>query len=141
MQTSRESLQSGLIRRWAEVLAFVGVWIVAGLLLDMSPYTYLLFGIPLTAGFQLFVRKRPIKDLWVRGGPSLSLRSVSLKLADIEQRIKVKEREAEARAKALERRIRVRERAADTRRKAYEEEMREVEGEEGGGGLIQQSSH
>ena len=41
----------------------------------------------------------------------------------------------------IEQRIRVRERAADTRRKAYEEEMREVEGEEGGGGLIQQSSH
>jgi hypothetical protein len=27
------------------------------------------------------VRKRPIKDLWVRGGPALSLRTVSLKLA------------------------------------------------------------
>jgi hypothetical protein len=53
----------------------------AGLLLDMSSHTYLVFGIPLTAGFQLFVRKRPIKDLWVRGGPPLSLRSVSLKLA------------------------------------------------------------
>src|ERR687898_1868236 len=53
----------------------------AGMLLDMSIYAYLLFGIPLTAGFQLFVRKRPIKDLWVRGGPGLSLKSVSLKLA------------------------------------------------------------
>src|SRR5215210_3275332 len=53
----------------------------AGLLLDMSLYTYLVFGIPLTAGFQLFVRKRPIKDLWVHGGPGLSLRSVSLKMA------------------------------------------------------------
>ncbi len=81
MRTSRESPQSGLIRRWVEVLAFVGVWFAAGLLLDMSTNTYLLFGIPLTAGFQLFVRKRPIKDLWVRGGPGLSLRSVSLKLA------------------------------------------------------------
>jgi hypothetical protein len=60
---------------------------------------------------------------------------------DIEQRIKAKEREAEARAKALERRIRVRERAADTRRKAYEAEMRDVEGEGGVRGLIQQSSH
>ncbi len=44
----------------------------------MNTNTYLLFGIPLTAGFQLFVHKRPIKDLWVRGGPGLSLRSVSL---------------------------------------------------------------
>ena len=47
----------------------------------MNTNTYLLFGIPLTAGFQLFVHKRPIKDLWVRGGPGLSLRTVSLKLA------------------------------------------------------------
>ncbi len=47
----------------------------------MSTNAYLLFGIPLTAGFQLFVRKQPIKDLWVRGGPGLSLRAVSLKLA------------------------------------------------------------
>jgi membrane protease YdiL (CAAX protease family) len=53
----------------------------AGLLLDMSAQAYLVFGIPLTAGFQLFVRKRPIKDLWVRGGPGLSLRTISLKLA------------------------------------------------------------
>ena len=81
MQTSRESSQSGLIRRWVEVLAFVGVWMAAGLLLDMSAQAYLLFGIPLTAGFQLFVRKKPIKDLWVRGGPGLSLRTISLKLA------------------------------------------------------------
>ena len=81
MQTSRESPRSGLIRRWVEALAFVGVWMAAGLLLDMSTYAYLLFGIPLTVGFQLFVRKRPIEDLWVRGGPGLSLRRVSLKLA------------------------------------------------------------
>lgn len=81
MQTSRELPQSGLIRRWVEVLTFVGIWFAAGLLLDMSTYAYLLLGIPLTAGFQLFVRKKPIKDLWVRGGPGLSLRRVSLKLA------------------------------------------------------------
>ncbi len=80
--TSREAApQSGLIRRWVEVLAFVGGWVAAGLLFDMSPQAYLVFGIPLTAGFQLFVRKRPIKELWVRGGPGLSLRTVSLKLA------------------------------------------------------------
>src|SRR5919199_4798754 len=81
MEASRRSSETGLIRRWVEVLAFVGVWIATGKLLDMSTNAYLLFGIPLTAGFQLFVRKRPIKDLWVRGGPGLSLRTVSLKLA------------------------------------------------------------
>ena len=32
----------------------------------MSTNAYLLFGIPLTVGFQLFVRKRPIKDPTMR---------------------------------------------------------------------------
>jgi membrane protease YdiL (CAAX protease family) len=77
----RRFLESGLIRRWVEALAFVGVWIAAGELLDMSTNTYLLFGIPLTGGFQLFVRKKPLTDLWVRGGPSFSLRTVNHKLA------------------------------------------------------------
>ncbi len=81
MEASRRSSETGLIRRWVEAFAFVGVWIAAGEALDMSTNAYLLFGIPLTAGFQLFVRKRPIEDLWVRGGPGLSLRTVSLKLA------------------------------------------------------------
>ena len=81
MQASRRSLESSLIRRWLEALTFVGVWIAVGELFDMSTNTYLLFGIPLTAGFQLFVRRRPITDLWVRSGPGLSLRTVSLKLA------------------------------------------------------------
>ena len=59
---------------------------------------------------------------------------------DVERRIKAREREAERRAKALERRIRAGERAADARRRAYENEMRQVNGEEGVGGLIEQSS-
>ena len=57
----------------------------------------------------------------------------------MESRIKAREREAERRAKALERRIRAGERKADTRRKGYENEMREVNGEEGVGGLLEQS--
>jgi membrane protease YdiL (CAAX protease family) len=51
------------------------------MLLNMSGNVYLLFGIPLTAAFQLLVRRKPIKDLWVRDGPGLSLRTVSLWLA------------------------------------------------------------
>ena len=74
-------MESGWIRRWLEVIAFVAVWVAAGELLDMSGNVYLLFGIPLTAAFQLFVRRKPIKDLWVRDGPGLSLRTVSLWLA------------------------------------------------------------
>ena len=52
--------------RWIEALAFAGLWIATGEVLDMSTNAYLLFGIPLTAGFQLFVRKRPIKDPTMR---------------------------------------------------------------------------
>ena len=58
----------------------------------------------------------------------------------MESRIKAREREAERRAKALERRIRAGERKADARRRAYENEMRDANGEEGVGGLIDQSS-
>ena len=59
---------------------------------------------------------------------------------DVERRIKAREREAERRARALERRIRAGEREADARRRAYENEMRDANGEEGVGGLIDQSS-
>jgi hypothetical protein len=69
------------MRRSVEAVTFVAVWILAGELFDMSPNVYLLFGIPLTAGFQLLVRRKPIKELWVRGGHELTLRTVSLKLA------------------------------------------------------------
>jgi len=58
---------------------------------------------------------------------------------DIERRIKAREREAERRAKALERRIKARERAANARRRAYENEMRDVNGESGVEGLIEQT--
>lgn len=78
MGALRGSTDSGWIRRWIEVIAFVGVWIAAGELLNMSMNVYLLFGIPLTVAFQLIVRRKPIKDLWVRDGPGLSLRTVSL---------------------------------------------------------------
>ena len=59
---------------------------------------------------------------------------------DIDRRIKAKEKEAESRAKALEKRIKVRERKADARRKAYENEMRDVEGDAIGSGLVEHHS-
>jgi hypothetical protein len=78
MRVARGFSEAHWVRRWIEVAAFVGLWIAAGELLRMSPCIYLLFGIPLTVAFQLFIRRKPIKDLWVRGGPNLSLRTVSL---------------------------------------------------------------
>jgi membrane protease YdiL (CAAX protease family) len=81
MGVARGFSEAHWVRRWIEVLAFVGIWVAAGELLHMGQFIYLLFGIPLTAAFQLLIRRKPIKDLWVRGGPNLSLRTVSLKLA------------------------------------------------------------
>jgi membrane protease YdiL (CAAX protease family) len=41
-----------------------------GWLLPVDPNGYLLLGVPLTAAFQLLVRRRPLRELWVRdGGP------------------------------------------------------------------------
>jgi hypothetical protein len=81
MGVSRGASEACWVRRWIEAGAFVGVWIAAGELLNMSQNVYLLFGIPLTAVFQLLVRRKPIKDLWVLDGSELSLRTVSLWLA------------------------------------------------------------
>ena len=63
-----------------EVIAFVALWVAAGELHNMSGEIYLLFGIPLTAAFQLLVRRRLIRELWVRDGPILSPRTVSPRL-------------------------------------------------------------
>lgn len=58
------------LRRAVEVAAFTAVWIGLGIALDLGPNTYLLLGIPLTIAFQLGVRRRPLRELWVRdGGP------------------------------------------------------------------------
>lgn len=81
MAVSHASSGSGRLRRWVEAIAFVGIWLAAGELLHMSVNVYLLFGIPLTVAFQLLVRKKPIKDLWVRGGPAITLRVVGLRVA------------------------------------------------------------
>jgi membrane protease YdiL (CAAX protease family) len=57
----------GALRRLLEVTAAVGIWIGVGELTDAGLQAYLLIGIPLTAAFQLGVRRRPIRELWVRG--------------------------------------------------------------------------
>jgi membrane protease YdiL (CAAX protease family) len=51
-------------RRITEVVAFVAVWVAAGYLLPISDNAYLLLGIPLTLGFQVFVRRRPPRELF-----------------------------------------------------------------------------
>lgn len=51
-------------RRVLEAVAFVTVWVAAGYLLRLSANAYLLLGIPLTAAFQLLVRRRPLRELF-----------------------------------------------------------------------------
>jgi membrane protease YdiL (CAAX protease family) len=50
--------------RAAEAVAFVAVWVAAGYLLPIGDNAYLLLGIPLTIGFQVLVRRRPLRELF-----------------------------------------------------------------------------
>ena len=51
-------------QRVIEAVAFVAIWVTAGYLLGLSSNGYLLLGIPLTAAFQLGVRRRPLRELF-----------------------------------------------------------------------------
>lgn len=71
--------------RVAEGIAFVAVWVAIGLIFDLGETTnrqsfYLVLGIPFTIVFQLFVRRRPLHELWVRDGPRLEWRVVFVPL-------------------------------------------------------------
>ncbi|MBK6874559.1 MAG: CPBP family intramembrane metalloprotease [Kineosporiaceae bacterium] len=57
-------LDSSPRRRSAEAIAFVALWMAAGYLLPIDSNGYLLLGIPLTMVFQLFVRRRPLRELF-----------------------------------------------------------------------------
>jgi len=60
-------------RRYVEAGAFVAVWVTAGYLLPLSSNGYLLVGIPLTLGFQLLVRRRPLRELFAVGPDRFAL--------------------------------------------------------------------
>lgn len=60
-------------RRVLEAIAFVAVWVTAGYLLPVDANGYLLLGIPLTAGFQLLVRRRPLRELFAAGTTRFAL--------------------------------------------------------------------
>jgi hypothetical protein len=64
----------GLARRYAEVTLFVAVWMALGRALGWDDAVrYQLLGIPLTVGFQAWVRRAPIRALWVREAPGFPL--------------------------------------------------------------------
>jgi membrane protease YdiL (CAAX protease family) len=81
----------GHLQRLIEMTAVVALWIGFGQLLDVKVHAasfawkvdvYLLFGIPLVAVFQLWVRRRPITGLWVRDGRPVANR-VALRLLGV----------------------------------------------------------
>lgn len=55
-------------RRVVEGVGFVAAWVGLGYLFPASAEAYLLMGIPLTIAFQVLVRRRPVRELLVRGG-------------------------------------------------------------------------
>jgi membrane protease YdiL (CAAX protease family) len=62
-------------------LLWVGLWMAAGWTLRLSTDAYLLLGIPLTILFQWFVRREPVRALWVRAAPPLRFDGQALGLA------------------------------------------------------------
>lgn len=75
------SPSGGRVRRLAECAAFVAVYTGVGVALGLSTNAYLLLGIPLTVGFQLLVRRAPLRALWVRDAPPFRLRWPGLLIA------------------------------------------------------------
>jgi Type II CAAX prenyl endopeptidase Rce1-like len=66
-------LPADLWKRSLVIVVFVSCWMALGWILKLDANEYLLLGLPLTALFQLFVHRRPIRALWVRNGPRLRL--------------------------------------------------------------------
>jgi membrane protease YdiL (CAAX protease family) len=60
-------------RRAAEGIAYIGAWALLGLIFKLDANQYLLIGIPLTLIFQKYVRRQPIRALWVRQAPRFQL--------------------------------------------------------------------
>jgi membrane protease YdiL (CAAX protease family) len=60
-------------RRFTAAALFVALWMTCGWLLRLDANAYLLFGVPLTVLFQLFVRRQPLRALWVRGAPAFRM--------------------------------------------------------------------
>jgi hypothetical protein len=68
-------------RRYIEVLAFVGVWMVLGWIFHLDANAYLLIGVPLVGVFQYFIRRQPLRNLWVRDATTFRLGLVGIVLA------------------------------------------------------------
>ena len=60
------------VRRLLEATALVALVIAIGLVFDMSVFAYVAMSFPVAVGFQLWVRRRPLHEMWVRRGPALA---------------------------------------------------------------------
>lgn len=65
--------ESSSVRRLGEAGLFVGAWMALGLAFRFETNAYLLAGIPLTLAFQVFVRRAPVRALWLRDAPPFRL--------------------------------------------------------------------
>jgi hypothetical protein len=72
-----------IVRRYAECTAFVLFWIACGFYLRLSPIAFQLLGLPLIAGFQLAIARRPLAQLWVRGAEKFHLDRRTLAVAGV----------------------------------------------------------
>src|SRR5438128_528071 len=57
------------VRRLIAVSLFVAAWMACGWLLRLDADAYLVVGVPPTILFQLIIRRRPLRALWVREAP------------------------------------------------------------------------
>jgi hypothetical protein len=55
-----------LLRRYFECAAFVLLWMACGFYFHLSPMIFPLLGLPLVAGFQWAIARRPLAQLWAR---------------------------------------------------------------------------
>lgn len=70
-------------RRLIEGVGFVVVWMALGYTFPGNDLVYLLMGVPLTIAFQVLVRRRPLRELWVRDATRFTLDNRGLVLAAV----------------------------------------------------------
>lgn len=73
--------QTIVLRRYLECTAFVLLWMACEYYLRLSPIAGQLVGIPLVAGFQLLIARRPLVQLWARDATSFRIDRQTLSIA------------------------------------------------------------
>ena len=68
-------------RRIIEGTAAVAVWMCMGFVFHLSGNAYLLLGIPITIIFQKYVRRAPLRAMWVRDAPPFYLGKMGVAFA------------------------------------------------------------